>query len=312
MRPRFSLQDVEQAWEKIDPVFLESPQFECEPLSEILGAKILLKVETLNPIRSFKGRGADLLVQQYHSPLVCASAGNFGQAIAYSARKRGLPVTVFASVQANEYKVARMRALGAEVYLRGDDFDEAKEEARQWALTNNHRFVEDSRDVETAIGAGTIGLELIRAKTGLDVLLVPVGNGALINGIGRVFKDSGVPTRVVGVQSMGASAMLESWRARRKITHTTINTIADGIGVRLPVDEALEDMYPVMDDGMLVSEENIIRAMKLLFQTAGIVVEPSGAVAIAALLEKHSFKSLKVGVILCGSNLTIHQQKWLT
>lgn len=312
MRPRFSLQDVEQAWEKIDPVFLESPQFECEPLSEILGAKILLKVETLNPIRSFKGRGADLLVQQYHSPLVCASAGNFGQAIAYSARKRGLPVTVFASVQANEYKVARMRALGADVYLRGDDFDEAKEEARQWALTNNHRFVEDSCDVETAIGAGTIGLELIRAITGLDVLLVPVGNGALINGIGRVFKDSGVPTRVVGVQSMGASAMLESWRARRKITHATINTIADGIGVRLPVDEALEDMYPVMDDGMLVSEENIIRAMKLLFQTAGIVVEPSGAVAIAALLEKHSFKSLKVGVILCGSNLTIHQQKWLT
>lgn len=312
MRPRFSLEDVEQAWEKIDPVFLESPQFECEPLSEILGAKILLKVETLNPIRSFKGRGADLLVQQYHSPLVCASAGNFGQAIAYSARKRGLPVTVFASVQANEYKVARMRALGADVYLHGEDFDAAKEEARQWALAHDQRFVEDSRDVETAIGAGTIGLELMRAKTGLDVLLVPVGNGALINGIGRVFKDSGVPTRVVGVQSMGASAMLESWRARRKITHTTINTIADGIGVRLPVDEALEDMYPVMDDGMLVSEENIIRAMKLLFQTAGIVVEPSGAVAIAALLEKHSFKSLKVGVILCGSNLTIHQQKWLT
>jgi threonine dehydratase len=139
-----------------------------------------------------------------------------------------------------------------------------------------------------------------------------VGNGALINGIGRVYKDSGASTRVVGVQSMGASAMLESWHAKRKIIHTSINTIADGIGVRLPVDEALEDMYPVMDDGILVSEENIIKAMKLLFQTAGIVVEPSGAVAIAALLEKHSFKSLKVGVILCGSNLAIHQQKWLT
>jgi threonine dehydratase len=310
--PRFSLQDVEHAWEKIDPVFLQSPQFECEPLSKLLGVQILLKVETLNPIRSFKGRGADLLVQQSHSPLVCASEGNFGQAIAYAARKRGLPVTVFASVQANEYKVERMRALGAQVYLHGNDFDAAKEEARQWAIKNDQRFVEDSRDVETAIGAGTIGLELIRAKNNLDVLLVPVGNGALINGIGRVFKDSGVSTRVVGVQSMGASAMLDSWRARRKITHTSINTIADGIGVRLPVDEALEDLYPVMDDGVLVSEENIIKAMKLLFQTAGLVTEPSGAVAIAALLEKPSFESLKVGVILCGSNLTIHQQKWLT
>jgi threonine dehydratase len=202
--------------------------------------------------------------------------------------------------------------LGAQVYLHGNDFDAAKEEARQWAIKNDQRFVEDSRDVETAIGAGTIGLELIRAKNNLDVLLVPVGNGALINGIGRVFKDSGVSTRVVGVQSMGASAMLDSWRARRKITHTSINTIADGIGVRLPVDEALEDLYPVMDDGVLVSEENIIKAMKLLFQTAGLVTEPSGAVAIAALLEKPSFESLKVGVILCGSNLTIHQQKWLT
>jgi threonine dehydratase len=310
--PRFSLQDVEHAWEKIDPVFLQSPQFECEPLSKLLGVQILLKVETLNPIRSFKGRGADLLVQQSHSPLVCASAGNFGQAIAYATRKRGLPVTVFASVLANEYKVERMRALGAQVYLHGNDFDAAKEEARQWAIKNDQRFVEDSRDVETAIGAGTIGLELIRAKNNLDVLLVPVGNGALINGIGRVFKDSGVSTRVVGVQSMGASAMLDSWRARRKITHTSINTIADGIGVRLPVDEALEDLYPVMDDGVLVSEENIIKAMKLLFQTAGLVTEPSGAVAIAALLEKPSFESLKVGVILCGSNLTIHQQKWLT
>lgn len=309
---RFHLEDVERASQLIDPVFLRTPQYEYQPLNDALGCSVLLKVETLNPIRSFKGRGADLLVRQASGSLVCASAGNFGQAMAYAARERNLPLTVFASVNANSFKVERMRALGAQVVLAGADFDAAKENARQWALDHGQRFVEDSRDVETAIGAGTIGLELLQGGFPLDALLVPVGNGALINGIGRVFKDSGLATRIVGVQAEGAPAMIESWRARRKITHSSMNTIADGIGVRLPVDEALGDLYPVMDDGLLVSEANIIAAMRLLFRLAGLVVEPSGAVAVAALLEHAQFKSMKVGVILCGSNLTDQQVKdWL-
>jgi threonine dehydratase len=313
MMPRFNVQDVEEAYSRIDPVFLHSPQFECEPLSDYLGSQILLKVETMNPIRSFKGRGADLLVQQARTPLICASAGNFGQAMAYCCRKYNVPLTIVASVHANAFKVERMKALGAMVILQGNDFDAAKEFARQLATERNERFVEDSADVETAIGAGTIALELLRSPEEFEVLLVPIGNGALINGIGRVYKDRKSSTRILGVQAKGAPAMVESWKAKRRIIHNSIHTIADGIGVRIPVQVALEDMEPVLDDALLVSEDALLLAIKILFQKAGILAEPSGAAGLAAIIEHAQFKSMKVGVILCGSNLTGEQMNsWLS
>lgn len=310
--PRFNVSHVEEAFSRIDPVFLHSPQFECETLSDYLGSHLFLKVETMNPIRSFKGRGADLLVQKTQTSLVCASAGNFGQAMAFCCRKYRVPITVVASVHANEFKVERMKALGATVILQGNDFDEAKEFARQLATERNERFVEDSADVETAIGAGTIALELLQNPEALDVLLVPIGNGALINGIGRVYKDRKSSTRIIGIQAKGAPAMVESWKTKRRIIHNSIHTIADGIGVRIPVQVALEDMEPVLDDALLVSEEALLMAMKILLKKAGILAEPSGAAGLAAIIEHMQFKSMKVGVILCGSNLTQEQMNsWL-
>lgn len=310
---RFQLADIQAAATQIDTVFLNSPQYECEPLSDALGAEVTVKVETNNPIRSFKGRGADLLVQRAAEPLVCASAGNFGQAVAYAGRKHGIPVTVFASTHANPLKVERMKALGATVMATGDDFDAAKAAARMFALRNGVRFVEDSRDVETAIGAGTIALELLAGHAHLDAVLVPVGNGALINGIGTVYRALQPSTKVIGVQAKGAPAMVESWRQKRLVRHDAIHTIADGIGVREPVPEALADMQDIIDDALLVSEESILKAMRLLFQTAGLVSEPSGAVGVAAMLEHGTtLHHKRVGVILCGSNLTEGQMRaWL-
>lgn len=311
--PRFTLRDIENAEKGIDVIFRNTPQYEYGPLSEALGLEVVVKIETQNPIRSFKGRGADLLVASAKHPLVCASAGNFGQAMAYACSSRAIPLTIFASTNANPLKVERMQALGANVTLKGADFDEAKEYARDYAAQTGQRFVEDSRDVETAIGAGTIALELMRYAKPLDALLVQVGNGALINGIGRAFKDVKSPTQIIGVQSAGAPAMLESWWQKRVVNHASIHTIADGIGVRLPVVEALSDMTDVMDEGMLVQENSILAAMKLLFSTAGILAEPSAAVGIASLLEnRERFKNKRVGVIICGSNLTQEQIKnWI-
>jgi threonine dehydratase len=310
---RFQLSDIEAAARTIDPVFLNSPQFLCEPLSDACHAKVFVKLETANPIRSFKGRGADLLVQQANGPLVCASAGNFGQAMAYAARKYQLPVTVFASVHANPLKVARMRALGATIISEGQDFDAAKTTSRSFAKERKLRFVEDSLDVETAIGAGTIALELLASKETFDAMLVPIGNGALVNGMGIACKGSGSQTEIIGVQAKGAPAMVESWQQQKTISYPSIDTIADGIAVREPVLEALLDMRDALDDALLVSEAAIVAAMKLLFQTAGLVTEPSGAVGVAALLEHGArFQNKKVAVILCGSNLTPEQmQRWL-
>lgn len=311
---RFSVDAIENAVEQIDEVFLNTPQYECETLSKFLGAKLIVKVETLNPIRSFKGRGADLLVSNSKSDsLVCASAGNFGQAMAYSCRKKGIKLTVYASVSANPFKVERMRELGAEVILKGEDFDAAKLEAREAAAKSGGRFVEDSLDVDTAIGAGTIGLELKDYLGGIDYLLVPLGNGALINGVAKIMKTYRTGTKVIAVQAAAAPAMIESWKSGKVVTSERINTIADGIGVRIPVPQALDDMRGLVDEGLLVKEETIIEAMKLIHQHVGIMVEPSGAVGVASMLEnKSQFKNRTVATILCGSNLTKEQiTKWL-
>jgi threonine dehydratase len=312
---RLHLDRIRQAYDAIDPVFLNSPQYRNEPLGDCLRTQLVLKVETQNPIRSFKGRGCDWLVSQLpnRERLVCASAGNFGQALAYACRKHNIPLTVYAALPANPFKVERMRALGAEVVLHGEDFDAAKEQARAVARERGIRFVEDSLDVETVEGAGTIGLELLRYPAAIDVLLVPLGNGALFNGVATVFKALSPATRVLAVGDAGAPAMIESWRQGARVAHERMATIADGIAVRLPIPQALRDMEGLADGGLLVEDQTILQAMKLIHRHAGLVAEPSGAVGIAALLENpNTYAGQTVATIVCGANLTDEQmQAWL-
>jgi len=310
-----SQQAISQASKKIDPVFLNTPQFELDILNQTLNLRLVLKVETLNPIRSFKGRGADYFVEQHaaEAPFVCASAGNFGQGMAYACRQQQLPLTVFAAETANPLKLERMRQLGAEVKLQGTDFDTAKQAAKTFAMASNHTFVEDGRDADISIGAGTIGLELSRYPTPIDVLLIPVGNGALINGIGSWYKSTSSATRIIGVVAEGAPAMDKSWRQQRVVTTEAVDTIADGIGVRVPVPEALDVMATAVDDVLQVSDAATLKAMRLIHQLAGIVLEPAGAVGVAAtMVYRAKFSDKTLGTVLCGSNLTATQmEKWL-
>lgn len=218
--------------------------------------RLLCKVERLNPIRSFKGRGTEYFVQRLESAphLVCASAGNFGQGLAYAARKRGLPVTIFAAESANPLK---------------------------------------------------IGLELTRWSEPLDAVVVPLGNGALLAGIGSWLRAHAPETEVIGVSAAGAPAMAESWRAGRPIETAAVDTIADGIAVRVPVPEALEDLRGVVDDVVVVSDDAIIRAMRLQHAELGLVIEPAGAAGVAAVwADRDRFAEWLVATPLCGWNLT--------
>jgi threonine dehydratase len=313
--PRVHLERIEAASASIDPVFLDTPQFECEPLGDALGTRMVLKVETLNPIRSFKGRGASLYVQRDASPgpLVCASAGNFGQAMAYACRSGGRALVVFAAHGANALKLARMRALGADVRLAGHDFDDAKLAAKAFARDAGLAMVEDARDVATAEGAGTIALELLRGAGPLDAVLVPLGNGALLAGVATVVKALRPGTRVVGVAAAGAPAMVTSLRTGRLVSHASVATIADGIGVRIPVPEALEDLDGLVDDTVLVEDASLLRALRLVHEHAGVVTEPSGVAGVAAVLERpDAYRGARVATILCGGNLTTEQYRtWL-
>lgn len=315
-RPRLSLDSIVAAAAGIDPVFRDSPQYDCEPLSASLGCELRLKLELLNPIRSFKGRGADWflsrrLARGERGALVCASAGNFGQALAYACRRHGVALTVFAATQANPLKLERMRALGAQVRLHGEDFDAAKAAARTRAASSGDVLVEDGLDAAISEGAGSIAVELLRDDPVVDVLVVPLGNGALLNGMAHWCKARSPATRVIGVVSRGAPAMARSWRAGRGATPVStdrVDTIADGIAVRVPIIEAVADIHGVVDDVVEVDDAHLVAAMRLIHRHVGVVVEPAGAAGIAAVLAApQAFHGRRVASVLCGGNLTQQQ-----
>jgi threonine dehydratase len=316
MQHRLSVENIERAAREIDAVFTHTPQFNCEPLSSELGATLTLKLETLNPIRSFKGRGADFFMSEtQHSlqdqQLVCATAGNFGQAMAYACRKRSRHLIIYSATNANPLKIERMRSLGAEVRQEGDNFDGSKESAKAFCASTGAHFVEDGRDIAISEGAGSIAVEMMQRRT-FDTVLVPLGNGALITGMARWIKHVAPDVRIIGVSSATADAMEASWRSGTVIERPSANTIADGIAVRTPVPEALEDMKGLVDDVVLVSEEALLRGMKIMFDRAGLVIEPAGIAGVAAVLDHQQLRSERLATVLCGSNLTSEQiNTWL-
>lgn len=319
---RITIDRIKLAHEKIDPVFTNTPYFNCDPLSTAifgpdLKTSLALKIETLNPIRSFKGRGASWLAQSLTpgQDLICASAGNFGQAVAYACSSVGVSPTIYASVNANPLKITRMKELGANVVLSGEDFDAAKMEAKRVAKESGIPFIEDGDVPEPTEGAGTIGLEVALSypRLPIDYLLVPLGNGAMLAGVATALKSLVPEVQIVAVQASGAPAMIESLQSGQLVRKDTISTIADGIGVREPVPIALEDLKGLVDDFVLVGEDELVKAMKLLHLHAGFVAEPSGAAGVAALLNQaDKFRGKRVGTIICGANLTEAQIKdWL-
>jgi threonine dehydratase len=311
---RLSLERIAEAAAVIDPVFLDSPQFLAESLG--LDCRLVVKVETLNPIRSFKGRGTEFLTASLDGAtrLACATAGNFGQGMAWSARKRGLPLTVFTAVDANPLKVERMRALGADVRPVGKDFDAAHDAAREFSAETGARLVEDGRDREIAEGAGTIGIELLRWPEPFDAIVVPLGDGALLAGIARWVKAHRPEVRVVGVCAEGAPAMEISLRTGKRSTLPGTDTIADGIAVRSPFPEAIGDLTGVVDEVLLVDDETIIAAIRRAHRDLGVVLEPAGAAGLAAVLgHPERFTGRLVATVLTGGNATADQLRvWLS
>jgi threonine dehydratase len=307
MRTPVAHEEIVRMRALIDPVFLDSPVLGNDALDTALGCTCLLKIETLNPIRSFKGRGAEAVMASIDPRpihVVATSSGNWGQGLARAARRRGVGVTIFSAEGDNPEKLDAMRRLGAEVRLvpRGSD---GKAAARLAAETMGARFVEDGAHPEIAIGAGTMAEELTRQCPELDDVLVPIGDGALITGVGSWFKATSPRTRVVGVTAAGSPAMRLSLEAHRPIT-AAAETIADGIAIHTPVASAVDDVAAVVDEIVSVDDEALLDAMALLLRSAGVVSEPSGAAGIAAILRHRSmFDTRRVAAIVTGSNVRL-------
>lgn len=286
----------------------------CDPLGDRLGCEALIKLETANPVRCFKGRGTELVTSALDGRgAVCASAGNLGQALAWSGRRRAIPVTVVAARSANPGKLDRIRALGAELVLVDGDIEDARALAVAIADERGIRLVEDSLDLETCEGAATIGLELAELDPAPEIVLVALGGGAMATGVGYVLKQLRPGTEVVCVQPSGAPAMTRSFHAGEVVTTERIDTIADGVAGRHPIPEVLADLLVVADDALLVEEASIVAGMRLLYEHAGLVVEPSAALGVAAVLEGPArFAGRRVATILCGSNVDLAAfQRWV-
>jgi threonine dehydratase len=295
-----SLERIEAATGLIDPVFLDTPQFVSDQLTEELGREVVVKVETLNPIGSFKGRGTWLLGQELDpsQTWVAATAGNFGQGIAYAARSRWASAHIFVGPDAPEGKVARMRVLGAEVEVA----ESSEAAAREYAAADEGRhLVVDGLDPAIAEGAGTIGVELA-AMEPIDTAVLQLGDGALITGVARWLKSRRPDTRVVGICASGAPAMAESFAAGRPVSVSGEGTIAGALAITDPVPESFARIVELVDEVMLVDDDDLRAAMELIADSVGVLVEPAGAAGVAAVARhRESVAGERVAVLLTGA-----------
>jgi len=307
MNLKISVANIAAAPPRIDPVFLDSPVLQDTSLDRSLGCQLVAKVETDNPVGSFKGRGTELFAATALNPgqtVVCASAGNFGQGLARAAGRRGHACVVFAAENANPVKIEAMRRFGADVKLVGSDFDAAKEAAGTYASKHGLRFVEDGSEASIAEGAGTIGLELA-ASGRFDAILVQLGNGALLAGVGTALRELAPQTEIIAVVAANAPAMKLSMEAGRVIPTGTVNTIADGIAVRVPIPGTLELLRQCCDDVVAVEEAAILQALRLVHRDLGLMLEPAGAAGVAAILANaERFRGRRIATLFSGGNLS--------
>lgn len=297
---------IEQAAREIAPEFRDTPQFVCEMLGEALDMRALLKVETVNPVRSFKGRGTDLLAQRASRSevLACASTGNLGRALARAGREHGVQVEIFAASAADQLRLFRLEALGANVHLVHGDADAAEHVARTETERNGWKLVEGGSETALAEGAGTIGTELTGFPGPIDHVLVPVGHGASLCGIAAWIKATSPATRVVAVGSTGAPAMERAWRTGDLEPDGPTKTIAESLAVREPVAETLQAMRNTVDDYVLVDDELLLTAVGLLLNRSGLVVEPAGAAGVAAALSmRDALRGATVALPISGADI---------
>jgi threonine dehydratase len=296
-----SLTEIARAIDRIDPAFLGTPQGVSDALSDALGREIIVKNETETPIGSFKGRGTWLLAEQLDlgRTWVCSTAGNFGQGLAYAARARGAFVHAFVSPDVPAGKQAGMRALGATVELA----ERPGASAHAYAADRDDRLlVLDGQRPAMAEGAGTIAVELTAGRTRFDLVIVQVGDGALITGMARWLKATDPPPTIIGVCAAGAPAMARSYDAGRIVTTDGTDTIATALAITDPVPEALTRVRALVDGIVLVDDGQLRTAQRVIDEQLGVAVEPAGAAGLAALtVHRSTLPPGRTALILTGA-----------
>ncbi|WP_086238702.1 threonine ammonia-lyase [Campylobacter devanensis] len=307
-----SLNKIIQAKRNIDGFVAKTPFGFAPKLSKIADAQIYLKKENLQITGAYKVRGAfnkiaNLDEEAKKSGVVAASAGNHAQGVAISAKHFGVKAIIIMPEAAPLSKVSGTKALGAEVILKGNNFDEAYAYALEYAKENNMSFIHPFDDELVQAGQGTIALEMLDEVSNLDYIVVPVGGGGLISGVASCAKQINPDIKIIGVSAKGAPAMFESFKDKCQHNSKSVRTIADGIAVRDASQITLSHILECVDDMVQVDDEEIANAILYLLEQQKIMVEGAGAVSVAAILEgKFEFKKgSKIGAILSGGNIDV-------
>ncbi|GAB7040463.1 MULTISPECIES: threonine ammonia-lyase [Catenuloplanes] len=304
-----SLPDVEAARELISGVVRTTPLEPSRPLSALLGVPTWLKCENLQRAGSYKVRGAYVRISRLSAAerargVVAASAGNHAQGVALAANLLGISATVFMPVGAPLPKVAATRNYGAAVEFRGATVDEALVAAREFAEETGAVFIHPFDHRHVIAGQGTVALEILEQCPDVGTIVTGVGGGGLISGLAVAAKALRPDVRVIGVQASGAAAFPPSLAAGAPVRLPRVGTIADGIAVGCPGDVTFRHVSKLVDDVVTVSDEDISRALVMLLERGKLVVEPAGAVGVAALLAG----AIEVGdgpvvAVLSGGNI---------
>ena len=304
-----TIRDVYRARRTIAPYFQRTPLHYSLGLSELLEAEVYLKHEEYLPLGAFKSRGginllSNLSEDERRRGLITSSTGNHGQSIASAGREFGVRVLIGLPENANPVKVAAMRALGAELIFHGETFDDAREHCERLAREEGYRYVHAVNEPLLIAGVGTAALEIVEDLPEVDIMMLPLGGGSGISGACIVAKSVDPSIQVYAVQSEAAPAAYLSWK-QGEVVQAPMDTFAEGIATRAGYELPQRIMADLLDDFLLVSDDDIRRAIGLLVEKAHTLAEPAGSTALAGAVRHASrLRGKKVSITVSGANIT--------
>lgn len=310
-----TFQDVLKARQVVGRYLRRTPLHFYSRLSDLLGFEAYVKHENHQPIGAFKVRGGVYLVSQLSEDerrrgMVTASTGNHGQSVAYAGRLFGVHVIIGVPEGANPGKVDAMRALGAEVRFHGADFDAAREVVERLAIEEGYRYVHAGNEPHLIAGVGTYALEILEDLPDVETIIVPVGGGSGASGTCTVVRALSPAVEVIGVQAAAAPAAYKSWKAK-KLVEDKMETTAEGLATRTAFDLPQRILWQHLDDFVLVSDEEMRRAIVLMLEQTHNLAEMAGAASLAAAVKlKDRLAGRKVVLVLSGGNLSMAKLRW--
>lgn len=312
MRPLLDLSTIEAAAKRVGQAAVPTPLEHNKRLSELYDANILVKREDLQPVRSFKIRGAFNKISLLDSAarkngVVCSSAGNHAQGVAYACSHHGIHGTIFMPIPTPQQKVSQVAMFGGDkvtIKLVGDTYDDCYEAAKDYVEKTGKTFIHPFDDPDVIAGQATMALEILaQATKPIDYIIVPIGGGGLISGIMSVFTQKSPNTKFIGVEPKGAPSMYQSLQEKKRIRLEDIDVFVDGAAVKTIGEYAFDYCSQYLEDLLLVDEGEICQNILTMYTHDAIVVEPAGAMSVSALSQLASdIKGKNVVCLVCGGN----------